>query len=149
MTDEIKGINWVQARERGDWMAWADGITLTDTGMSVLGKRYFCARRGIHEVRVEMNMRVGYKGTPHEDCNRNPAAAKVVEALKAQEAALRPGSLKTLIDQYKEANPDKDVTVEAMMEWINTVMKEKTPPPPADKDVEGQTHLFEDQEKEQ
>ena len=143
-------INWTPHTTDPPFGAWVDGVHLTDTGMSVLGTLSIRPRYGIHEIAVEMHIRVGYKGTPYEDRNRNPAAATVVEALKAQEAALIPGSFNPLLDQYKKAHPDENfVKMQDLLEWAESAVlftktkKEEPATPPAVKDVEGQTNFLE------
>lgn len=85
MPDQSSSINWKQNQPNGGYGAWVGEIKLTDTGLSVFGQSNIYVLHDGLEVHVAMNARVKYDGVPH----RNPAAAKVVEALEAQEQRLK------------------------------------------------------------
>ena len=82
-------IEWKQAHANGVYGAWVGGIKLTDTGLSVVGQSNIYVLHDGVEVQVAMNARVKYEGVPHSNGYRKPAAAKVVEALEAQERRLK------------------------------------------------------------
>lgn len=87
MTNDYK-IDWKQAQANASHGAWADGVQLTDTGMSVLGKLCVEVIVGGTSVKAKLETRVAYAGQYHADAYRNPAAVAAVKALKDCEAAL-------------------------------------------------------------
>lgn len=82
-------INWKQNQPNGVYGAWVGEIKLTDTGLSVFGQSNIYVIHDGVEVQAAMNARVKYDGVSHSDGHRNLAAAKVVEALEAQERKLK------------------------------------------------------------
>lgn len=67
---------------------WEQGMRVMDTGMSVLATKTIEIRYGADEVQVTLHCRVQYDGPDHQDDKRNPAADRVVAAIRAQEDAL-------------------------------------------------------------